>query len=270
MSTVAISAETPTTPEAPARPEQSPGFFRRKLNVVGSAIEWLFGVASLLVGLAVLAALPIGQFLALGYLLEVSGRIARTGRFRDGFIGVRTAARFGGIALGCFLLWLPLYLMSIFAENAAIIDPGGPAASQWKLWLTVLAVLFFLHAFTACLRGGQFRYFLWPFNLVWLVRRTIRGGAYQEARDQLWDTVVALRLPYYFWLGLRGFVGAFLWLMIPLALLGQGHNAPILGLIGGFLLGIVVLYLPFLQARFARDNRLGAYLEVRAVRSEFG
>ena len=34
-------------------------------------------------------------------------------------------------------------------------------------------------------------------------------------------------------------------------------------------LGVVVLYLPFLQARFARDNRLRAYRELRTVRHEF-
>ena len=50
-----------------------------------------------------LAAIPIVQFLSLGYLLEAGGRIARTGRFRDGFIGVRTAARVGSIVLGTWI-----------------------------------------------------------------------------------------------------------------------------------------------------------------------
>ncbi|HZT80879.1 MAG TPA: hypothetical protein VFA26_11675, partial [Gemmataceae bacterium] len=50
---------------------------------------WLIGTVSLIVGLAVLSATPVLQFLSLGYLLECSGRMARTGRFRDGFIGQR-------------------------------------------------------------------------------------------------------------------------------------------------------------------------------------
>src|SRR5205807_1705985 len=63
---------------------------------IASAAEWIFGVVSLIVGLAVLAAVPVLNFLSLGYLLEAGGRIARTGRLRDGFIGVRQAARAGG------------------------------------------------------------------------------------------------------------------------------------------------------------------------------
>src|SRR5436309_7380286 len=42
----------------------------RGVRVVGSVLEWLFGAAVLTVGLAVLAALPLLQFLSLGYLLE--------------------------------------------------------------------------------------------------------------------------------------------------------------------------------------------------------
>ena len=52
--------------------------------------------------------------------------------------------------------------------------------------------------------------------------RAFRGGLYREARDRFWTALVNLRLPYYFWLGLRGFFGAFLWLAIPLMLLTNG------------------------------------------------
>ena len=235
----------------------------------GRIAEWCFGVASLFLGLAVLAAIPVGQFLALGYLLESSGRVARTGRLRDGFIGVRTAAKFGGIALAVFLMWLPLYFLSIQAEAARIIDPKGRIARQWETWLTVLATLVALHACGAILRGGRFRSFLNPLNIPWLIRRTFRGGLYTEARDRLWNTVVGLRLPYYFWLGVRGFFGAFLWLAIPLLLLGLGHRAPAVGILGGLMLAAVVLYVPFLQVRFARDNRLRAFREFKQVRGAF-
>ena len=54
-------------------------------------LEWCFGMMALLVGLAVLAAIPIVQFLTLGYLLESGGRLARTGKFSEAFIGVRAA-----------------------------------------------------------------------------------------------------------------------------------------------------------------------------------
>ncbi len=269
MSTAIAPDEPLLAPETPAAPEAPPGRLRRFRTFTGSIVEWLFGFASMMLGLAILASVLVGQFLVLGYLLEACGRVARSGRLRDGFIGVRTFARLGGIAVACGLLWLPLYGMSIFAENAAIIDPTGPAANQWKMALTVLATLYALHVAAACLRGARFRDFLRPFNVIWLIRRTLRGGLYPEARDRFWDFVVTLRLPYYFWFGLRGFVGAFLWLAIPLALLGQGHRNPAFGILGAMLLGIVVMYLPFLQARFARDNRLRAYRELRPVREEY-
>ena len=46
-----------------------------------SVAGWCFGVASLVLGLAVLAAVPLGQFLALGYLLESAGRAAGSYRY---------------------------------------------------------------------------------------------------------------------------------------------------------------------------------------------
>jgi hypothetical protein len=261
-------AEGPPNADAEAVPVATPvpsGTF----GLVGRVVERCFGVGALFIGLAVLAAIPLGQFLALGYLLESSGRVARSGRIRDGFIGVRTAARFGGIALAGFLLWLPLYFLSIQAEAARIIDPNGRIARQWEVWLSVLAALFALQCSAAILRGGRFRDFFRPLNVPWLVVRAVRGGLYTEARDRLWNTVVALRLPYYFWLGVRGFLGAFLWLAIPLLLLGLGHRAPLVGFIGGLMLAAVVLYVPFLQVRFARDNRLRAFREFRQIRAAF-
>ncbi|MCI0699694.1 MAG: hypothetical protein L0241_01235 [Planctomycetia bacterium] len=275
MSTAAIPVasvvpETRNQPDVPVvTPIPHPRPVASAFAFIGSVAEWLFGVGSLLVGLAVLAAIPVGQFLALGYLLEASGRVARSGKLLDGFIGVRTAAKFGGIAIACFLLWLPLYFMSIQAEAARIIDPHGRIARQWEIALSVLAVLFTLHASAAVLRGGRFRHFLNPLNLIWLVLRALRGGLYTEARDRLWETVVGLRLPYYFWLGVRGFVGAFLWLAIPLLLLSQAHRVPALGILGGLLLAAVVLYVPFLQVRFARENRFRAFWELYQVRGTY-
>jgi hypothetical protein len=57
--------------------------------------------------------------------------------------------------------------------------------------------------------------------------------------------------------------------VIPLALLGNGHRNPALGILGGLLLAVVVTYLPFLQTRFARDNRLRAIRELQTVRHEY-
>ena len=245
------------------------GLIRRSLGNVGLLIEWLFGLASLWLGLAVLASVPIVNFLTLGYILESSGRVARNGRLRDGFIGVRTAARFGGVAVGAFLFWLPLYGMSYMAERAQIIDTSGHIARKWETWLIVLTAFYALHIVATCLRDGRLRSFFWPLNTIWLLRRTFQENVVRTTRDELWESVTALHLPYYFWLGVRGFLGAFLWLIVPLALLGQAHRLAALGILGGLLLGVVVLYLPFLQKRFARDNNIRAFIQLRAVRRDF-
>ncbi len=246
-------------------PVKKPGFF----GLIGLCMEWVFGVGALFLGLSVLASIPIGQFLVLGYLLEASGRVARTGRMRDGFIGVRPAAKLGGIAFVGSLLWLPLYLVSLQAEAAQIIDPDGRIARVWQFALVVLTTLFALHAGAALLRGGRIRSFLNPLAVPLVLVRAFRGGLYVEARDRLWNGVVAMRIPYYFWLGVRGFAGAFLWLAFPLLLLGQGHQYPLAGVIGGLMLAVVVPYVAFLQVRFARLNRFRAFIEVRAVRQVF-
>ena len=79
-------------------------------------IRGLFGLASLLLLLAVIAAIPIVNFIALGYLLEAEGRVGRSGRLRDGFPLLGLAPRLGTIALGIYLWLIPL---RIITANAA-------------------------------------------------------------------------------------------------------------------------------------------------------
>ncbi len=242
----------------------------RTWHAVGSLVEFLFGVTTLIGGLAVLATLPVLQFLSLGYFLEAGGRIARTGRIGGGFIGIRRAARVGSIVLATWLLLLPLRVVSSQATAAQLIDPGGPVARGWRTAVLILTVLLGLHIIIACSRGGKLRYFFWPFdNPLWLLRRLRRGGYYTEARDAVWTFVMALRLPYYFWLGLRGFAGTMAWLVLPVSLIALGRKVPLLGFVGALLLAMVLLHLPFLQIRFAAENRFRALFEVRAVRQGF-
>ena len=282
-----------------------PHFLWRCVLGVASALEWLFGFASLFIFLAVLAApLPLlnlfglGYLLApgepiarvfvilaalaavlvlnllsLGYLLEAGGRIARTGKLRSGFIGVRLAGRRGGMVAAVWLLLLPVRFVSDMARAAEIIDPNGRIAAHWRFFLVVLIGLTFIHIAAACARGGKLRYFLWPFNVVWLILRIFRGGYYTEARDAVWNTVVSLRLPYYFWLGFRGFIAGFAWLVLPITLLALGRLhlpvAPLFGVVGALMLAVVLLYLPFLQMRLAATNRLRAAFDVWGARAAY-
>ncbi len=146
-------------PADPIPPKR--GFIGRCVGVIGSILEWLFGVASLFIGLAILAALPLFQFLSLGYLLEAGGRVARTRRLRDGFIGVRLAARLGGMVIGCWLMLLPARFVADLARSSQIIDSDGRTAANWRFGLLVLIGLTFVHIVAACARGGKLRYFVW-------------------------------------------------------------------------------------------------------------
>jgi hypothetical protein len=254
------------------RPVQRP-WPVRVARGVGSAVEWLFGVSVLFVGLATLSAIPVLQLLTLGYVLESAAQVARSGRLREAFIGVRTAARLGGVVVCAWLFLLPVRVVSDLAHSAAIIDPDGRTARNWRVGLIVLISFTFAHVLLAAARGGKVRYFLWPFNFVWFISRLVRGGYYAEARDAVWDAVTGLRLPYYFWLGARGFAAAFIWLALPVSLMAArqigGPVANLCGVIGGIQLAVLLLYLPFLQLRLAIENRFAAAFDIKPVRQAF-
>ncbi len=241
---------------------------RRIWDGIRSAAEWLFGATALIFGLSFLATYPLLQMLSLGYLLEASGRVARSGRLRDGFVGVRKAARLGSVLCGVWLMLLPLRFTSMMAASARLIEPGSRADRGWSLALTALTVLVVLHIIGACWRGGKLRHFLWP-RPIRLLKELRRPGAYSRARDAVYDFLVSLRLPYYFWLGLRGFAGGLIWLFLPISMLAAGQRFPAIGFLGALTLIVVLLYLPFLQTRFAAANRFGAMFEVQPVRQWF-
>jgi hypothetical protein len=249
-------------------PPVHPGRVRRAWRTTCSVLEWLFGVASLVVGLAVVATIPLVQMLSLGYLLEVAGRTARTGRIASGFIGVRGAARVGSIVAGAWLWLLPLRLVSTIAANARLIEPGGRVDRGWTIALWALSILIVAHILGACCRGGRLRHFLWPAPIR-VLKLVCRRSAYSSARDSVCDFVEQMRIPYYFWLGLRGFAAGLVWMIVPVALLAAGRKNTPLGILGGILFGLVLLYLPFVQTRFAMENRFRAMFELRGARQLF-
>jgi hypothetical protein len=86
--------------------------------------------------------------------------------------------------------------------------------------------------------------------------------------------VTSLKLPYYFWLGVRGFVGGLIWLIVPSLMLmagtsGGGPVTILIGYLGALAMAFVLLYLPFLQTHFACENRFSALFEWRHVRTLF-
>jgi hypothetical protein len=273
--------ETATAPESwdpppmptPVIPVAS-GRFWRGVHALGSGLDWIFGFASLVVGLAILSVIPGFNLLSLGYLIEVSGRVARSGRWRDGWVGIRQASVIGSVAIGAWLVLLPVRFLSGLAEDAALIDPASRSARNWEIGVTILGTLAIVQVLWACVRGGKLRHFLWPAP-VRLVRWTTTSGNWSA----LWTGGVAylkgLRLPYYFWLGARGFTGAAVWLAVPVTLLFLGTRiAPsagsgVMSFLGGGLLMLAAICVPFLQAHFGRENRWRALFELGTIRQEF-
>jgi hypothetical protein len=251
-----------------------PSPLRHPISATVWAVRAVFGIVSLIVLLALLAAIPIVNFLVLGYLLEAEGRLARTGKFRGAVPLLSIAPRLGAIALGIWLWVLPLRLLTNAAADARLIDPAGRAAGRLDFLVQFLSVAIAAHICFALARGGSFGSFFRPIkNVRWTIRQFRMGGYFERATEEIASFARGLRLRHHFSLGLRGFLGAFAWLILPTALFAAAKKTeglPILiTVLGGILLIPVLAWLPFLQARFATENRLRAMFELRAIRELF-
>ena len=136
----------------------------------------LFGIVSIIFLLAVSANIPIVQFLSFGYLLEVTGRVARGQKLRTAFIGLEKAARIGSAVLGAWLWLIPVRFASQLALEAHLIDPTSPHTKFMRGLVVVLIVLSVAHIAAAWFCGGKLKYFFWPFVapfsfMVWTARR---------------------------------------------------------------------------------------------------
>src|SRR3954452_19471060 len=96
------------------------------------------------------------------------------------------------------------------------------------------------------------------------------GTFWREADQSVRGFVRQMQLPHHFWLGVRGYAGALIWLLIPTALLAVANKTEpgplLISVIGGVCLIPVLGWLPLLQARFAAENRFGAFFELKAAR----
>ena len=260
--------------EQPVKPPQRVRWYARLWSFLALVVHWCFGFASLIVVLSVLATLPVLQFLSLGYLLEAGGRVAKSGRLRDGFFGIHHAARVGSVALGVFVTLLPIRFLSSYWYSSRLLNGDVPQTSLLRILVLVFGVLAMFQILWATFRGGKLRHFLWPAPLrLW--RRVRKGGMYEEASHRLEAFVHSLRLRHYFWLGLRGFVAATVWLFIPVTMLGAATQADdpgfggLIAFVGGLLLAIVLVYLPFLQMRLPLTDQFRSQFQVRVVRDRF-
>ena len=250
-----------------------PGW-RHPLSSLVWVIRGLFGLASLLLLLAVIAAIPIVNFIALGYLLEAEGRVGRSGRLRDGFPLLGLAPRLGTIALGIYLWLIPLRIITANAAAARIISPGSPHDVRLQMLKWVFGFVIVTHLCLALARGGSLGCFLRPIkNLRWLIRRLRDGEYFETAGQHIREFVSGLRLKHHFVLGVRGFFAAFVWLFIPTLVYASvrdpGGAGALQMLFGGSLLVLAFAWTPFLQARVAVENRFRSGLALGTVRDTF-
>jgi hypothetical protein len=232
-------------------------------------VEGLFGTVALIVLLATTAGIPLAQFAALGYLLVSSDRVAKTGKLTAGLVGLKQAAQLGRLGVVIGVAWLILRLISDFRADAILIDPTSQIAQRLSIVQGILFVLFALHIYGACLRGGRFIDFLLPPRPIKLWRLTTGPGAWVRQQQVVAEFVQSLQLPRLWWLGIRATVGTVIWLAVPVTILLIGREHPVLIAIGGLLLAPVICWIPYLQLQFVESNTWRALFQLRTVRGAY-
>lgn len=264
-----------TRPQFPPVP-RCPHVVKHPIRAAGWLVQNGLGILALLALWSIVAAIPIVQILALGYLLEVQGRVARSGRLRDAFPMLEVAPRLGSLVLGVGFWLLPLMFVASYAADAALIDPGSRAAKNWQTARMVAGLVVAIHLCLALARGGRFSCFFRPVkNLRFFLGRlrSPESDFWRSAERNVRDYVARWRLGHLFSLGFRGLIGAFAWLAVPTFLFAAADQPEggwiLVTVLGGVLLMLTLSWLPFLQARFAAENRLRAFFELRSIRLAF-
>lgn len=255
--------------------KRCPPLLRRPFGAMAWIVQLLIGTITLLALLTIAAAVPVLNFVAFGYLLEVEGHVARSGKLRHALPLLPAAMRIGSIVIGILVSLVPVKLLADVAMDARLIAPSGTAT--WLLIAVLLVVSIFsgTHVLLALSRGGSLGCFVRPTKNVRWLRGQFRSGDYWSRADcVLRDFLAALRPRHHFWLGVRGFFGTWIWLALPTALFGAGWYSGstwirMLTLVTGACFVPVLAWVPFLQVRLAAENRCSAIFDVRCIRELF-
>ena len=261
-----------------------PKLWRHPLRFTGWLIARVYGWCTILLMLAILASIPILNIFVLGYFLEAQGRVARTGKLRYAFPLMDIGPRLTSIALGLTIWILPLWIFAQRSVDATIFDQGGPGSTRMKRLLIVVSLLVFVHLCFALARGGSFWTFFRPIKNIRWFRQQLRSPdhsisgldshTYWEHASQLVSEFIGrLRIKHLFLLGLKGAIGALLWIFLPTLLLATADRPEdgkiLVTLIGGLLLLPIISWLPYLQVRLGAENRWSVMREWRQVRHLF-
>ena len=251
--------------------QQFPRPWKNPIRFTGRVISSTFAFLSLILVLAVLAAIPIVNIFVLGQFLNAEGRVARSGKLRDGFPLIDIAPRIVMIVAGVWCFLLPLRFLASFAADARLIDAGSRADVVLHLATNVAWVLVTVHLVCALARGGTFWCFVRPFkNVFWLWRQLRSGDYFATADTAIQNFISRLEIRSHIWIGLRGFAVGFIWLVVPTFLFAIAREPEggqiLLTIIGAILLAVVLSWTPLLQACFAAEGSVRAGLQLREVR----
>lgn len=248
-----------------------PPLFRHPLRFLWWLAETLFAWAGLVFFLAILSAVPLLNFISLGYMLEAEARIGRSGRFLDGFPLRPFIPRIATSFIGIILVLLPLWILSSFSRDASVIAPGSSIARRWEIALTILSFAGAFHLIASLAWGGTLVSFFRPIrNGRWLWKQIRTLTLFQTITDGTLEFLRELRPGYHFRLGFRAYCAAFFWLVLPtflFASLRKTEGLPgLIVIVGGILLAIVLSWVPFLQARLAVENNWRCAFQLKTVR----
>lgn len=239
------------------------------------ALVWLLragiGIVVLVGLLAFAATIPVVNVLALGYLMEIQGRAARTGRLRSAFYLVPAAGRLGILLLSVWLFLLPIQILSGLARDSWLLTSGGAAAWWWSGVLVFTSLLVAMHLLLAIGCGGAWWRFVRPItNARWLVAQWHSGDYWRDANHAIREFLAAFQFFNLLRLGLIGYATAYAWLVVPTLLFTILDDVTSRWQLIGFVVGCITLtltltWLPLMLAHVAAETRWGAALELKTV-----
>lgn len=237
------------------------------MNPPTGAIAPLDALLLLLV-LAGALATPIVEVLALGFMFGRAGAIARGAPLRQAFALSSEARWFITAVVGVSVVFLPVVFFREVLREQQILE--GRGSIPGSIALATLGALAGAHAWVAVSRG-RFSAFFRPISSFKALRG--RGSTAQlDLRARAQGLARSLARPGLSWLilGLLGLLGSALWYLPPAAAVALRVESPggvLLLVLGLFGFSAVVAILPFLQAHFAAEQRLGAFAELAVVRA---
>ncbi len=239
----------------------------RAFRAISRLAELAFGLAALVVGLAIVAPTPLLGLASLGYAVLAEARVARSGRLRDALFGVDAGARAGTMAVFAWVALLVPRGLAARAHDARLVEPDGGGVA-WGLAAAITLVLALAYTACGCLQGGRARDFLRPKPRLF-ADRILSGAAWTQARGAVWTVLATCAVPLLA-AGARALLVGVAWLAVPTTLLFvaarvPGPGAMLAGALGTGLLAVALVAGPYAQGRAAISGALRDGIDVKGV-----